>query len=180
MIFNKIKEYRFSFWIAVFSFLLIAIPISVIYLKSMSLAKFFGILLVILLILALKIWFSVAKNRNDIVPRVVLNKNDLFDLNKDFKDFLTLSASNRDILVNRIGLLLSKVKFVDASNTLLDRRNAVRVAYTYVCLNTGQDFKVNTDWVFLFSPSKPESDTLYKYVLLEDDFKTFKTNFNSL
>ena len=111
---------------------------------------------------------------------MVLNKNDLFDLNKDFKDFLTLSASNRDILVNRIGLLLSKVKFVDASNTLLDRRDAVRVAYTYVCLNTGQDFKVNTDWVFLFSPSKPESDTLYKYVLLEDDFKTFKTNFNSL
>ena len=179
MIFNKIKEYRFSFWIAVFSFLLIAIPIRVIYLKSMSLAKFFGILLVILLILALKIWFSVAKNRNDIVPRVVLNKNDLFDLNKDFKDFLTLSSSDRDILVNRIGLLLSKVKFVDASNSLLDRRDAIRVAYTYVCLNPESEFKVNTDWIFLFSSLKPESSTLYKYVLLVDDFKTFKTNFNS-
>lgn len=180
MFFNKIKQYRFSFWIAVFSFLLISIPISVIYVESMSLAKFFGILLVLLLILALKIWFSVAKNRNDITPRVVLNKNDLFDLNKDFKDFLTLSVSDRDILVNRIGLLLSKVKFVDASNSLLDRRDAIRVAYTYVCLNTESEFKVNTDWIFLFSSSKPEPDTLYKYVLLEDDFKTFKTKFNSI
>jgi len=180
MFFNKIKQYRFSFWIAVFSFLLISIPISVIYVESMSLAKFFGILLVLLLILALKIWFSVAKNRNDITPRVVLNKNDLFDLNKDFKDFLTLSESDRDILVNRIGLLLSKVKFVDASNSLLDRRDAIRVAYTYVCLNTESEFKVNTDWIFLFSSSKPEPDTLYKYVLLEDDFKTFKTKFNSI
>ena len=180
MFFNKIKQYRFSFWIAVFSFLLISIPISVIYVESMSLAKFFGILLVLLLILALKIWFSVAKNRNDITPRVVLNKNDLFDLNKDFKDFLTLSESDRDILVNRIGLLLSKVKFVDASNSLLDRRDAIRVAYTYVCLNTESEFKVNTDWIFLFSSSKPEPDTLYKYVLLEDDFKTFKTKVNSI
>lgn len=180
MFFNKIKQYRFSFWIAVFSFLLISIPISVIYVESMSLAKFFGILLVLLLILALKIWFSVAKNRNDITPRVVLNKNDLFDLNKDFKDFLTLSVSDRDILVNRIGLLLSKVKFVDASNSLLDRRDAIRVAYTYVCLNTESEFKVNTDWIFLFSSSKPEHDTLYKYVLLENDFKTFKTKVNSI
>ena len=111
---------------------------------------------------------------------MVLNKNDLFDLNKDFKDFLTLSESDRDILVNRIGLLLSKVKFVDASNSLLDRRDAIRVAYTYVCLNTESEFKVNTDWIFLFSSSKPEPDTLYKYVLLEDDFKTFKTKFNSI
>ena len=180
MIFNKIKQYRFSFWIAVFSFLLIAIPISVIYVESMSLAKFFGILLVLLLIIALKIWFSVAKNRNDIIPRVVLNKNDLFDLNKDFKDFLTLSSSDRDILVNRIGLLLSKVKFVDASNSLLDRRDAIRVAYTYVCLNTKTEFRVNSDWIFLFTSLKPESDSLYKYVLLEDDFKTFKTKFNSI
>ena len=180
MIFNKIKQYRFSFWIAVFSFLLIAIPISVIYVESMSLAKFFGILLVLLLIIALKIWFSVAKNTNDIIPRVVLNKNDLFDLNKDFKDFLTLSATDRDILVNRIGLLLSKVKFVDASNSLLDRRDAIRVAYTFVCLNAKTEFKVNTDWIFLFTSLKPESDSLYKYVLLEDDFKTFKTKFNSI
>ena len=139
------------------------------------LAKFFGFMLVVLLIVALRIWFSVARNRNNIVPRVILNKNDIFDLKKDFKDFSSLNLIEQDIIINRIGVLLSKVKFVDGSNALLEKRNAIRVAYVYVCLNWSKAFKVESDWMFLYASSVPKDRKPYKYVLLEEYFKGFET-----
>ena len=168
MVFNKITEYRFSFWIAVFSFLLIIIPFSVMVLGNLYLAKISGAVLVILLLVALRFWFSVARNRNNIVPRVVLNKNDLFDLNKDFSSFKSISSEDKDIVLNRIGILLSRVKFVDDNNQLLDRREAIQTAYIYVCEHWTDDFVVNTGWIF--SLTKVDSDTKddMKFTLLLD------------
>jgi hypothetical protein len=175
MIFKKINQYRFSLWIAVFSFLLAAIPFNIIVFNNLLLAKFFGFLLVVLLIVALRVWFSVARNRNNIVPRVILNKNDIFDLKKDFKGFSSLNPIEQDILKNRIGILLSKVKFVDGSNALLDKRNAIRVAYVYVCLNWSEVFSVESDWIFLYTSTAPDDRISYKFVLLEEYFEGFKT-----
>ena len=74
MIFQKINKYRFSLWIAVFLVLLIGIPFSVIVLDAFFLAKTFGVLLVLTLLVAIKYWFAVSRNTNLVVPRVVLNK----------------------------------------------------------------------------------------------------------
>lgn len=171
MIFKKITDYRFPFWIAVFSFLLISIPFSVMVLDNLFLAKFFGATLVILLLFALRFWFSVARNRNNIVPRVVLNKNDLFDLYKDFKSFKGISSADQDIILNRIGILLSKVKFIDGNNHLLERREAIQAAYIYVCENWTDDFIVNPDWIFSFSKEKSNNESNFKFSLL---FETFE------
>ena len=168
MVFKKITEYRFPFWIAVFSFLLISIPFSVMVIENLQLAKIFGSVLVILLIIALRFWFSVARNRNNIVPRVVLNKNDLFDLNKDFSSFKSISSEDKDIVLSRIGILLSRVKFVNGNNQLLDRREAIQIAYIYVCEHWTDDFVVNTDWVFSLTKVASTSKVDMKFTLLLD------------
>lgn len=175
MIFKKITEYRFSFWIAVFSFLLIAIPFSLMVLENLFLAKLFGASLVIILLFALRFWFSVARNRNNIVPRVVLNKNDLFDLYKDFKSFKSISSDDQDIVLNRIGILLSKVKFIDGDNQLLERREAIQTAYIYVCENWTDDFIVNSDWIFSFSKDESINSSDFKFTLLLENFEQKKT-----
>ena len=168
MVFKKITEYRFSFWIAVFSFLLISIPFSVMVIENLQLAKIFGSVLVILLIIALRFWFSVARNRNNVVPRVVLNKNDLFDLNKDFSSFKSISSEDKDIVLSRIGILLSRVKFVNGNNQLLDRREAIQTAYIYVCEHWTDDFVVNTDWVFSLTKVASTNKVDMKFTLLLD------------
>lgn len=170
MVFNKITEYRFPFWIAVFSFLLISIPFSVMVLENLPLAKVLGAMLVILLLVALRFWFSVARNRNNIVPRVVLNKNDLFDLNKDFSSFKSISSEDKDIILNRIGILLSRVKFVNGNNQLLERREAIQTAYIYVCENWTDDFVVNANWIFSLSKGDPVNKAEIKFTLLIDSF----------
>ena len=171
MIFKKITDYRFPLWIAVFSFLLISIPFSVMVLDNLFLAKFFGATLVILLLFALRFWFSVARNRNNIVPRVVLNKNDLFDLNKDFKAFKGVSSADQDIILNRIGILLSKVKFVDGDDELLDRREAIKTAYVYVCENWTDDFIVNTNWIFSLTKAASANTSNYEFTVSLDSFE---------
>ncbi len=174
MILNKVTDYRFSLWIAVFSFLLVSIPLSVMVFDNLWLAKIFGATLVILLLFALRFWFSVARNRNNIVPRVVLNKNDLFDLHKDFNSFKEVTSADQDIILNRIGILLAKVKFVDGNHQLLERREAIQVAYVYVCENWTDDFNVNADWIFSFSNSKKSNESSFKFSLSTENFENKK------
>lgn len=174
MAFIKLTHYRFSLWIAVFSLLLVAIPLSIMVFNELALAKFFGILLVILLLIALRFWFAVSRNRNNIIPVVVLNKNDMFDLMRDFRSFDKLSASVKDILINRIGILLSKVKLVNDQHELLERRKAIQLAYMYLCEHWSVDFKVETDWIFVFSDSSKELQNPYNYRLSSNYFKENK------
>lgn len=177
MIFQKINKYRFSLWIAVFLVLLIGIPFSVIVLDAFFLAKTFGVLLVLTLLVAIKYWFAVSRNTNLVVPRVVLNKNDLFDLYRDFKKFHKVSSFTQDLVLNRIGILLSKVKLVNQKNELLERRQAIQIAYMFICENWTDDFHVDSNWIFLFSDeNKPVKDGVYKYQLLVDKFLEEKAN----
>ena len=166
MIFNKIKNYRFPIWITVFLFLLGSIPVFI-YTEFYSLAKIFGILLVCSILLAMKYWFAVARNRNDAVPRVVLNRNDLFDLDRDFKSFASFNEESKRILINRIGLLLAKVKFVDDNLSLLDRRVSIQLAFVYVCENAPLDFEVSRDWIFLLSDSATTKES-FEFVISKE------------
>jgi len=167
MIFNKIKNYRFPIWITVFLFLLGSIPVFI-YAELYSLAKIFGILLVCSILLAMKFWFAVARNRNDVVPRVVLNRNDLFDLDRDFKSFSSFNEESKRIIIHRIGLLLAKVKFVDDNLSLLDRRMSIQLAFVYVCENASVDFEVSRDWIFLLSDSANTKES-FEFVISKEN-----------
>ena len=168
MIFNEIKNYRFPVWLTVFLLLLVSIPIFI-YAEMYSLAKTFGVLLVCSILIALKYWFAVARNRNDVVSRVVLNRNDLFDIERDFKSFSSFEEESKNIIINRIGLLLAKVKFVDENLLLLDRRKSIQMAFVYICENPSEVFEVSRDWVFLLSGNDSKKEFSYKYVLSEED-----------
>mgnify|MGYP006089608729 FL=1 len=177
MIFQKINKYRFSLWIAVFLVLLIGIPFSVIVLDAFFLAKTFGVLLVLTLLVAIKYWFAVSRNTNLVVPRVVLNKNDLFDLYRDFKKFKNASSFAQDLVLNRIGIVLSKVKLVNQKNEILDRRQAIQLSYVFICENWTDDFQVDSNWVFVFSDDKAlKIDEGYKYQLLSQRFSEEKSD----
>ena len=168
MIFDEIKNYRFPFWLAVFSLLLISIPVFI-FSGAFIWAKVSGVILVCSLLIALKYWFAVAKNRNHIVPRVVLNKNDLFDLSRDFKTFSSFSEESKDVIIHRIGILLSKVKFVKSDFTLLDRRHSIQLGFVYTCEHWTDDFNVSPDWIFQLTEEYSSDDSKYKYVLSIND-----------
>ena len=98
MFFNEIKNYRFPLWLTVFLLLLISIPFFI-FQENYALAKVLGIVLVLSITIALRYWFAVAKNRNNVVSRVILNRNDLFDLERDFKPFVNYSKESKKVII---------------------------------------------------------------------------------
>jgi len=170
MIFNEIKNYRFPLWLTVFLLLLISIPFFI-YQENYSLAKILGVLLVCSITIALRYWFAVAKNRNNVVARVVLNQNDLFDLERDFKPFVNYSKESKKVIIHRIGILLSKVRFVGSDDLLLNRRESIQVAFIYICENWTTDFIVNSKWVFKLSGVTAVNDSEFEYLLSIDDLR---------
>jgi len=170
MFFNEIKNYRFPLWLTVFLLLLISIPFFI-FQENYAMAKVSGIVLVCSITIALRYWFAVAKNRNNVVARVILNKNDLFDLERDFKPFINYDNESKKIVINRIGILLSKVRFVGPNDLLLDRRESIQMAFIYICENWTTNFIVNSNWVFKLSGGTAVNDSKFEYFLSLDDLR---------
>ena len=134
---TKNLKYRFPFWIAVFFCLLILVPIGIM-LNVIIVAKVAGILATILLITAIRFWFSVAKNRNKKIDRIILNTNDIFTLMQLFPIFKHWSKSDMHILKDRIGIILANYSLVVIINDqpiLMTKKEALRFAVFLVFLS---------------------------------------------
>ena len=134
---TKNLKYRFPFWIAVFFCLLILVPIGIL-LNVIIVAKVAGILATILLIIAIRFWFSVAKNRNKKIDRIILNTNDVFTLMQLFPILKHWSKSDMHILKDRIGIILANYSLVDLSDgepKLMSKKEALRFAVFLVFLS---------------------------------------------
>ena len=134
---TKNLKYRFPFWIAVFFCLLILVPIGIM-LNVIIVAKVAGILATILLIIAIRFWFSVAKNRNKKIDRIILNTNDIFTLMQLFPIFKLWSKSDMHILKDRIGIILANYSLVVIINDqpiLMTKKEALRFAVFLVFLS---------------------------------------------
>jgi len=178
MVLNEIKNYRFPVWITVFLCLLSAIPICIVF-NLLLLAKIFGVVLVVSILFAMKYWFTVAKNRNNIVPRVVLNKNDFFDLSRDFKSFSAMNQEDQTVILNRIGLLLAQAKFVNQDHGLLERRESIQLSYLYITENWTDEFEVNSKWIFILSNTETNSSQ-YKFSISSLDLNKKLSNAQSI
>jgi hypothetical protein len=178
MILNEIKNYRFPVWIAVFLCLLAAIPISIVF-DLVVLAKVCGVLLVLSILFAMKYWFTVAKNRNNIVPRVVLNQNDLFDLSRDFNSFRAMNKEDQTVILNRIGLLLAQAKFVNQDHDLLERRESIQVSFLYITECWTDEFQVSSDWVFILSNTEADYSQ-YKFSISSLELSNKLSNAQSI
>ena len=178
MILNEIINYRFPLWITVFLCLLSAIPICIVF-DLVVVAKICGVILVVSILFAMKYWFAVSKNRNNIVPRVVLNKNDLFDLSRDFKSFSDLNEEDQRVVLNRIGLLLARAKFVNQDHELLERRESIQISYLYIIEHWTDEFKVSGDWIFLLTNTVNDSSQ-YKFSISISELHNKVANYQSI
>jgi hypothetical protein len=107
---GSLNSYRFSFWIPLFAGLLILVPIFI-WSGFISLAKIDGFLVLVLLLLAMRNWFALARTNNKRVERVQLTANDLFLLQQIIPSYKKWSNSDQRILVDQIGLFLAEVRF---------------------------------------------------------------------
>ncbi|MFM7007424.1 MAG: hypothetical protein ACKOWX_09250 [Flavobacteriales bacterium] len=107
---GSLNSYRFNIWLPLFAALLIAIPIFI-WIGYIFLAKLTGVVILVLLIYAMRIWFKKARLQNQRLERVHLNANDLFSIQQLIPSWKTWPNQDRQILVNQLGLLLAEVEF---------------------------------------------------------------------
>jgi hypothetical protein len=134
---SKKLKYRFPFWIAVFFCLLSLVPFGIL-INVIIVAKVAGILATILLIIAIRFWFSVAKNRNNKIDRIVLNTNDVYTLIQLFPMLKHWKNSDMQILKDRIGIILANYSLVVITNKqpiLMTKKEALRFAVFLVFLS---------------------------------------------
>lgn len=104
------SSYRFSFWLPLFAVLLILIPVFI-GLDLIGLAKFSGVAVLILLLVALRKWFALARTNNNRVERIMLTTNDLFMLKQILPVYSKLASIDQRILTDQLGLFLAEVQF---------------------------------------------------------------------
>lgn len=104
------NSYRFSFWLPLFAVLLILIPVFI-GLELIGLAKFSGIAVLVLLLVALRKWFALARTNNNRVERIMLTTNDMFMLKQLLPVYSKLSSDDQRILTDQLGLFLAEVQF---------------------------------------------------------------------
>jgi hypothetical protein len=107
---GSLNSYRFSFWIPLFAGLLILVPVFI-WSGFISLAKIDGFAVLLLLVIAMRKWFTLARTNNNRVERIQLSANDLFLLQQIIPSFKNWPAAEQRILVDQIGLFLAEVQF---------------------------------------------------------------------
>lgn len=107
---GSLNSYRFYFWIPLFAGLLILIPIFI-WSGFIFLAKINGFTILILLLVAMRNWFALARTNNNRVARVQLSTNDLFLLRQIIPSFNNWPSQDQRILIDQIGLFLAEAQF---------------------------------------------------------------------
>jgi len=114
---NQFFKYRFPLWLTIFFLILVSIPILIVF-DHLLLAKFLGISCLILIIVALRLWLRKARINSTSTERYVLNKNQIFDLERKFRFLKNMSNSERQIIYQRTGLLLAELDFISTNNNI--------------------------------------------------------------
>jgi hypothetical protein len=117
------------------------------------LAKIDGFAVLVLLFIAMRKWFALARTNNNRVERIQLSANDLFLLQQIIPSFKNWPAAEQRILVDQIGLFLAEVQFKGTWSSKAQFTIGVAVA-----LATWDHGYINKQqWVFCAS----ENDTYY-------------------
>lgn len=132
MTFNKkTLNYRFPLWLTVIFFTLFSIPV-LIYFNIIVLAKIAGVVTVVLTSIALRFWMTVAKQKTEIVNRVPITKNDIFDLKRIFPYLNKLSSNEQIELQDKIALTLARFRFINESGEHYSKLDSIHLALVVV------------------------------------------------
>jgi hypothetical protein len=117
------------------------------------LAKIDGFAVLLLLLVAMRKWFALARTNNNRVERIQLSANDLFLLQQIIPSYKNWPTAEQRILVDQIGLFLAEAQFKGIWTSKAQFTVGVAVA-----LATWDHGYINKQqWVFCTS----ENDTYY-------------------
>ena len=146
---GSLNKFRFSFWLPYFAILLLLIPI-LIWQEFIFLAKLSGIITLLGLLVALKQWFSVARQINNRVERHLLNTNELYILESILPAFKSWSVADKKVLKDQLGIVLSEIRFAGQSE-LQDKFNA---ALQIVLASWGAGYINKQAWLLDFNANE--------------------------
>lgn len=146
---GSLNKFRFSFWLPYFAILLLLIPI-LIWQEFIFLAKLSGIITLLGLLVALKQWFSVARQINNRVERHLLNTNELYILESILPAFKSWSVADQKVLKDQLGIVLSEIRFAGQSE-LQDKFNA---ALQIVLASWGAGYINKQAWLLDFNANE--------------------------
>ena len=122
---------RFTAWLVVFFVLLFSVP--PLMASEMKLtAKIFGIVVIVAISTALWIWRIQTIKRMQRKARVVLNLNDRFWLNEHISFYKHLSAADKKVFEDRIGLFVAEIAIVEVGQTMPQKSTCLYVASSAV------------------------------------------------
>jgi hypothetical protein len=186
MTFNKkTLNYRFPLWLTVIFFTLVSIPVLVVY-EYLSLAKIAGVVTVVLTTIAIRYWLRVARQKTGVIDKVPLTKNDLFDLKRLFPYFNHLSNSEMTVYKDKIGLVLSRNRFLDDKGEHLSKLNSIQLAFFIVLIDLKNPVSLNNcliiDSSSIISKSFNQDQAVIYYPLnqLLDEKSLFDLSFDEL
>lgn len=149
---NQNFNYRFPVWLTVIFFTLFSIPLLVYY-NNMSLAKVAGVLTVILTSVALRYWMRIARLKSGSSYRVLLSKNDVFDMKRKYSFLKEMTSTDFIALRDRVGVILSRCKFIDELGNHYSKEESINLSL-YIGINNDLEMILNNDVIFMNSETK--------------------------
>jgi hypothetical protein len=90
-------------------------------------------------ILALRIWLRISRINSSKVERLVLNKNQTFDLERRYPFLRSLKNANRQILFHRTGLVLAELTFTSDDEIKVNEK--IELAFNMSILLFDDEYK---------------------------------------
>jgi hypothetical protein len=135
---NRVN-YRFPLWLTVIFLLLILVPCAILT-NQMILAKLSGLICLLIVIVALRFWFRAVKLNSNVRDRVLINRNDWFDLERLYPSLYKWNKMDVSILKDRIGLLLANVEMRRNKEELCTRAEAIEMAFQFCVYFWDEDY----------------------------------------
>lgn len=130
---------RFLGWLIWFAGCLVSVPVLIMF-NQIGLAKVIGVLTVISLVIALRIWLNRSKKEFNPIEIIKINANDRFYLKSICAIYNSFSNADKLAFESRIGLFLAKSKVYSQSD--LSREDYIKISALFVWANWD-----DSDWV---------------------------------
>lgn len=162
---------KYIAWIAVYALLLIAIPI-LIENKLIVPAKILGFILVFVITISIRIWLRKANKLFNSEPKVVLTKNDRFDLDVLIPAYKSWTNANKKEFERKLSLILTKIDFDNFDHSTPLKRNCLGFCSLLIATSS-EIMTINKKMIVVFKPNIIIEETIIndiKYVFIGADY----------
>ena len=118
---------RFIFWLVIFGVMLMVIPLFLI-LHLTVLAKITGVVVVVLISIALRLWRLQTLAKRNKVLRIKMTLNERFWLERHVAFYYFLSKSDKIVFEDRIGLFLAEIIITEKGKEIPEKSTCLLVA----------------------------------------------------